>query len=231
MNRWIKSLIDLFYPQVCICCGAPFVEGEEYLCSECIINLPRTGFHLRPENATEQLFWGKVAIEKASSFLHFKKGGITQQIVHHLKYKGEQKLGIIMGRLMANEMRGGSFFDGIDLIVPVPLHKNRLKSRGYNQAEQIAIGLSEITGIPVCSNDLYRSIENDSQTSRNVFRRWLNVRHIFLLKEASLFSEKHILIVDDVLTSGATLVSCIETVERNVFCRVSVLTLGSTQKM
>ena len=231
MNRWIKSLIDLFFPQVCIYCGAPFVEGEEYLCSECIINLPRTDFHLRPGNATEQLFWGKVTVERASSFLHFKKGGVTQQIVHHIKYRGEKKLGVAMGKLMANEMRGSSFFNGIDLIVPVPLHRSRLKNRGYNQAEKIAIGLSEITGIPVCEDNLYRSIENESQTSRNVFSRWLNVRHIFLLKDASLFSGKHVLLIDDVLTSGATLVSCIETIERNVFCAVSVLTLGGTQKV
>ena len=231
MNRWIKSLIDLFYPQVCIYCGAPFVEGEEYLCSECVINLPRTDFHLRPENAIEQLFWGKVTVVRASSFLHFRKGGITQRIVHHLKYKGEKKLGVAMGKLMANEMRGSLFFDGIDLIVPVPLHKNRLQSRGYNQAEQIAAGLSEITGIPVCGDNLYRSIENDSQTSRNVFNRWLNVRHAFLLNDASFFVGKHILLVDDVLTSGSTLVACIEAIERNVFCTVSVLTLGGTQKM
>jgi len=231
MNRWIKSLIDLFFPQVCIYCGAPFVEGEKYLCSECIIKLPRTSFHLRPENATEQLFWGKVTIERAASFLHFRKGGITQQIIHHLKYKGEWKLGVTMGRLMANEMKNSTFFNGIDLIVPVPLHKNRLKLRGYNQAEQIANGLSAVTGIPVCGNNLYRSIESESQTSRNVFQRWLNVRHIFLLKDAAALSGKHILLIDDVLTSGATLVSCIETVERGVFCKVSVLTLGGTQKM
>ena len=231
MKKWIDSLIGLFFPQVCIYCGAPFVKGEEYLCSECLLKLPRTRYHEAPGNATEQLFWGKVSVVRASSFLHFKKGGITQQIVHHIKYRGEKRLGKLMGRLMANEMKGSSFFDGIDQIVPVPLHSARLKKRGYNQAEEIANGISEITGIPVCTGNLYRSIESDSQTARNVFGRWMNVRHIFLLHDPSRLSGKHILLVDDVLTSGATLVSCAETLERRIFCKISVLTLGGTQKL
>ena len=230
MKRWINALIDLFFPQVCLYCGAPFVEGEEYLCSDCLLKLPRTHFHEAPNNATEQLFWGKATIERASSFLHFNKEGITRQIVHHVKYRDEKRLGFLMGKLMANEIKGSLFFSGIDLLVPVPLHSGRLKTRGYNQSEEIANGISEITGIPVSTGNLYRGIESESQTSRNVFNRWLNVRHIFLLRDPSFFEGKHILLIDDVLTSGATLVSCAETIERRTFCKISVLTLGATQK-
>lgn len=230
MKKWIESIIDFFFPKVCLYCGAPLVEGEEYICSECLLNLPRTNFHLKHDNETEQLFWGKVRIERAISFLYFQKKGIIQQLIYHLKYRGEKKLGLLMGKLMGNEIKGTSFFNDIDLLVPVPLHPVRLKRRGYNQAEWIALGVSEITGIPVCTDNLYRSIENDTQTSQKVFERWQNTRNIFRIKSPSSFDGKHLLLIDDVLTTGATLISCIETVERYSSGKVSVLTLAHTKK-
>lgn len=230
MKKWIKSFFDLFFPRICIHCGAPLVEGEAYICCECILQLPRTDFHRKEGNMAEQLFWGKVQFRKIASFLFFHKRGITQEIIHRLKYKGEKKLGATIGKLMGNEMIDSSFFDGIDVIIPIPLHIHKLKKRGYNQAEWIAKGISDITGIPIRTEILYRTIETQSQTSQSMYDRWLNTRNTFGIKDISQLKDKHILLVDDVLTTGATLISCIETIEKQISCEISVLTLAFTPK-
>ena len=230
MKKWIRSFFDLFFPKICIYCGAPLVEGEEYICCECILQLPRTNFYQKEGNLAEQLFWGKVQFCKIASYLYFYKRGITQKIIHSLKYKGEKRLGATMGKLMSNEMINSAFFEGIDLILPIPLHDNKLKKRGYNQSEWIAKGISDVTGIPICADVLYRTIETSSQTNQSVYDRWMNTRNTFGIKDISQLKDKHILLVDDVLTTGATLVACIETIEKQTSCKISILTLAFTSK-
>ena len=157
MNTWFHSFWSLLFPRCCVVCGSPLSRGEECLCTCCNINLPRTGFHLRKDNPVECLFWGRIpGLKRASSFLFYRKGSDFRRILHLLKYGGYKELGEVMGRYMAAELSSGEFFDGVDMIIPVPLHRKKQKLRGYNQSEWIARGIASVTGIPLCAECMIR---------------------------------------------------------------------------
>lgn len=201
-------------------------KGEEYICSGCNSLLPRTNLHLEKENEIEKRFWGKVEIERATAFFYYSKGSDYRKILHHLKYRRCKEIGEVMGRYFAKELISTDFFEGIDLIIPVPLHPKRMKARGYNQSEWIAKGISRITLIPLDTKSLKRNANNQTQTRRSVFDRWKNVENIFELTNYQDLEGKHILLIDDVLTTGATLVSCAMTIKNRPNTKVSILTLA-----
>lgn len=229
MKEWLDSFISLFFPRCCIICGGPLAKGEEYLCAGCNINLPRTGFHKQKDNPVEQLFWGKVSLERATAFFFYRKGSDFRQILHQLKYGGKKEIGEAMGRYMAVELLSSGFFEGMDVIVPVPLHKKKQRIRGYNQSEWIAKGISAITKIPLDTVSMVREKNTGTQTRKSAFERWENVEGIFTLHCPELFSGKHILIIDDVLTTGATTMACVASFDGVERIRVSVLTLAVAQ--
>lgn len=227
MNTWFHSFWSLLFPRCCVVCGSPLSRGEECLCTCCNINLPRTGFHLRKDNPVECLFWGRIpGLERASSFLFYRKGSDFRRILHMLKYGGYKELGEVMGRYMSAELSSGEFFDGVDMIIPVPLHRKKQKLRGYNQSEWIARGIASVTGIPLCAECMIREKNTETQTRKSTFERWENVEGIFRLCDTVHFEGKHVLLVDDVLTTGATTVACASAFAGVSGIRISVLTLA-----
>lgn len=226
IKDWLYSFISLLFPRCCVVCGRSLAKGEECICAMCNINLPRTNYHLQKDNQVEQLFWGKIPLERATSFFFYRKGSDFRQILHQLKYGGQKEIGAIMGRYMASELTVSGFFEGIDVIIPVPLHKRKLRIRGYNQSEWIARGISAVTGIYIDTEVIVRRKHTDTQTRKSTFERWENVDGIFELHHAESLKGKHLLVVDDVLTTGATTVACASRLVGIEGVRISVLTLA-----
>ena len=189
--------------------------------------MPKTNYHLVADNELEKRFWGKFPIERASAYFHYVKGSDFDKILFELKYHGQKEVGEYMGRYMANDLLASGFFNEIDIIVPVPLHKKREKERGYNQSEWIASGISKITGIPVNTNSIKRVEANTTQTRKSLWDRWENVQNLFAVVSSSELQGKHILLVDDVLTTGATIASCASKIMEVRGVRISVLTLAA----
>ncbi|NCC98534.1 MAG: ComF family protein [Bacteroidia bacterium] len=226
MKQYLLDLLRLVYPELCLVCGGYLVEGEKCICLECIHKLPKTGYHLICDNMAEQLLWGRVKIEYGTALCRFQKGNSVQKVLHQLKYKGEKELGIILGQSFGYEIQGSNI-SKVDAIIPVPLHPDKLKKRGYNQSEQIAIGLSEVLNIPIINDLLYRKLANSTQTKKNVYERWENSQNIFDIKENRLsLCGKHILLVDDVITTGATIEACTEVLQQINGLRVSFAALA-----
>ena len=225
MSIW-TDLWNLFFPHSCLLCGRQLISGERVLCLKCLSRLPRTQFHLRKDNIVECNFWGKIPVEHATSFLYYAKGGNVRQLLYELKYHGNQEVGEVMGRMMASELMCSHFFDGIDLIVPVPLHQRKKRLRGYNQSECLARGVSVVTGIPMDTKVVIRSRYTDTQTHKGQYARWENVRNLFACIFPGSLEGKHLLLVDDVLTTGATVVSCADAFRGILGLRISVLTLA-----
>lgn len=224
--KWISDLIDLIFPRHCLVCGETLTRQEQHLCLNCLSTLPKLTPQQRRE--IEKSFWGKVPIERATSFIHYRKGSPFNALLHSLKYRNRPQVGEYLARMAADEFIAEEFFNGIDLIIPLPLSKKKQRRRGYNQSYHIALGLSQRTGIPVLTDAVIRTIANESQTHKSRDERWRNVEGIFALKSPLAIEGKHILLVDDILTTGATLCSCAATITRQCNCKVSILTLATT---
>lgn len=204
----VEDLFSLFFPKYCLGCGEPLTREEENLCTFCLFHLPRTFFHQDPTNAAARVFWGRVRLESAVSFLFFHKGGNVQELLHQLKYQGRKEIGRYLGRLYALELSDSRLLSQVDLIIPVPLHPRKLRKRGYNQSQCFAEGLAGITGIPVMANILVRKAHSSTQTKKSRYERWENVEDIFGVVKPELIRGRHVLLVDDVITTGATIEAC-----------------------
>lgn len=200
--------------------------GEEVLCIRCQADLPRVRTVSFEENDIARIFWGLVPIEKGISFFHYTPHSPYSRILFELKYHNHPEVGKTMGRMMAEELKATSFFDGIDLIVPIPLSQKKERQRGYNQSDWIAWGISEATGIPTDTTSVVRTKSNPSQTTLDHRQRRENVRDIFAVRHPESLEGRHILLVDDVITTGATMLSCAETIARACRVRFSVLNLA-----
>lgn len=226
----IRSIIDdvihLLFPNNCIVCGENLVRGEELICLSCWHKLPKTNNHMYAETETDKRFWGKVQIEKAVAFYTFQKGASIQKLLHELKYRGRTDIGEMLGKKIAIDLQQQGTFDTIDVIIPVPLHKKRLKKRGYNQSECFALGLSQVFKKPFDSKSLLRVIENPTQTKKSVYERFENTQGIFELTNPDAIKDKHILLVDDVMTTGSTLEACAQVLLKAEGTKVSILTIA-----
>ncbi|GAB6013109.1 ComF family protein [Viscerimonas tarda] len=205
------DLLDLLFPPTCICCQNRLMSGEKFICLSCLNTIPKTDFHKIRENKLEQSLAGRFPFVRMASFASFVKDGTIQKVIHELKYRNQPELGVFIGRLCALSLQESSFTEGIDFLMPVPLHINREKKRGYNQSLKIAEGIAMETGIPVMANNLIRVIDNTSQTKQSKFDRWSNTEGIFAVKDYTLLEGKHILLIDDIITTGSTLESCVKT--------------------
>ncbi|NDV65681.1 ComF family protein [Bacteroides sp. 224] len=227
MKKWIHAFFTLFFPPCCIVCNRPLSESEEYMCLKCNMGLPRTNYHLYKDNYVEKMFWGRIPIQRATAFFFYQKGSEYNQLLHQLKYKGYKEIGEAIGRVLATEIQSsGDFFHSIDVVIPIPLHSRKKKKRGYNQSEWIAKGISNITGIPMDTVSVVREKDTDTQTRKSRMARWENVEGIFRLIDPDGFQGKHVLLVDDVLTTGATMEACAEVFNEVSGVRVSVLGVG-----
>lgn len=226
VSEWYESLLQIFYPSLCLACGQKLFAHESYLCVHCMFDLPRTRFHTDDANKVAQIFWGRVPVEHATSWLFFRKGSRYQKLIHQLKYKGMKEIGFAMGQWMGYDLLDSGFCE-VDLIIPVPLHPRKLQQRGYNQSELIAAGLSDVLKKPLVSDCLVRNKFTETQTRKSRFRRWQNVEGIFGLVNSGFVSGKHILLVDDVVTTGATLEAAATALLNGGAGMVSIATLAS----
>jgi len=226
---WITDLLKLFFPNNCLACGQALVRQEEVICLECNFKLPRTGFHLHEENPIARVFWGRVNMEAATSFLFFNKGGNVQQLIHNLKYRGKKSVGIYLGKLFGGALNESVLYASIDLIIPVPLHPKKQHQRGFNQSTVIAEGLSAAMKKPVVDDNLIRLVHTSSQTKKSRYKRWENVKDVFGIVRTYELEGKHILLVDDVLTTGATLEACAQKLLEIEDTKVSTVTLAYAQ--
>ena len=225
----LSPLLNFFYPNTCISCGKVLLEKENFLCLHCLHNLPETRYHEFDDSPLTKLFMGRVQVENVGSFLFYKKGNQVQKILHHLKYNNGKKIGSFLGNIYGTQLIEHEKWKTVDMIIPIPLHKKKEKKRGYNQSEWIAKGLSAGMQIPYSSNILIRSEFTETQTKKSRFHRWENVKEVFQLANPDALTNKHVLICDDVLTTGATLEAAIQKLQATPSVKVSVVTLATAQ--
>ena len=232
IRAFIVDFIDLLFPTLCLGCSQSLSANEKVLCARCRISLPETGQHRDPYDQNHLLnkFAGKVPIRFVSSYVYFTKGGIVQKLIHGIKYKGQKEAAKEIAAWYGHQLKLESkLTDEIDVVIGVPLHKSRLQQRGYNQADLIAEGLAEALDVPVRTDILIRSRFKESQTHKNRLERWENVSTVFAVVNQNEVKDKNVVIVDDVLTTGATIEACAVELIKAGCKSVGVLTLATTK--
>lgn len=205
LQQIAHSVLHLFYPHQCLGCNSDTLPKEVLLCARCMATLPHTHFAKEVNNPVEALFTGRLTVQAAFAAFYFNKGTLVQQLIHHLKYKGHAEAGLYLGRLMAEAMQQSNRFTGIDYLVPLPLFAHKQLQRGYNQAVLLCQGMAEVTGIQVLETAIIRQRNTATQTRKHRTERWENVAGSFIVPDAAILQDKHLLLVDDVVTTGATL--------------------------
>jgi ComF family protein len=203
----IEDFIALLYPRVCAACGNSLFKHEEIICTYCLYHLPKTNYHLFPDSPLDQVFWGRARLTGTAALYHFHKQSKVQHLIHQLKYKGRKDVGIHLGKILGNELSTCSTFADVSVVLPVPLHPLKQRKRGYNQSEQIAIGLARALNAEMDSTSFIRTVDTETQTRKSRFARWENVKEIFKVTDQDKLSNRHVLLIDDVITTGATLES------------------------
>jgi competence protein ComFC len=223
-----QDLINLFYPDICQICDTELYKNQNILCTSCVNELPITNFHLDNENSVKKVFYGRVPIENATSLLVFKKKGSVQKLIHRLKYRGHQEIGSYLGKWMGAELaKTGTYLD-IDLILPVPLHKKKLKARGFNQVEKFGKEIALALQVPYIDDVLLKKHFSTTQTLKTRLARWGNIEESFVLVHPEKIRNKHILLVDDLITTGATLEACSDVLLEAGNVKISIVTMAFT---
>ncbi|MBO6516321.1 MAG: ComF family protein [Bacteroidia bacterium] len=225
----IKDLINLIFPDLCVLCAGDLAKTEQKVCLQCDYLLPKTWFWDFHDNPLYTSLNGRVRLCHASAFLFFRKKNRVQQLLHLLKYQGDQELGVELGRRFAHHLRSTAVLQDANLLVPVPLHPSKQLLRGFNQSESIVRGISEVLDVNYDTELLRRSIANPSQTRRSRYERWENVDGIFMLSTLRPLTDTHIVLVDDVFTTGATIEACIHALKKVNIRKLSVVTLAYSE--
>jgi ComF family protein len=220
------DFISLLFPRLCYACGDHLMRNEHLICTECYVVIPRTNYHLMKDNPVAQLFWGRCMIEKAAAFSYYNKDSRIRKLIHNLKYKGIREIGFELGRIYGLSLKSSGFMDDIDIVIPVPLHPSKERIRGFNQSEVISMGIADAAGLSVDIKSLERKMVSATQTKRSRYERWTNVDGIFQVAEIQAVSGKHILLVDDVITTGSTIESCTTELLKYEGVNVSVVALA-----
>lgn len=226
MKTILNELSHLFFPNCCPVCDSKLLPSEEGVCLQCLHKLPKTNNFKEPDNLAEIRLAGRFPFDRIATFCIYSKQGVLQPLIRELKYNNKKEIGILLGKLFGKDLTNSEFIQPVDFVVPVPLHTKKLKERGYNQAEMIADGLSQSTSIPVSAENLVRVIHNPTQTKRTKTQRWENVKNIFDIRHPQLFANKHVLLVDDIITTGSTLEACAYALLKSPGIKISIATLG-----
>ena len=222
--KLLNHIINLFYPRVCAACGNLMMSEEEDVCLSCRYLLPKTLYEKNAENPLAQMFYGQVDFHAVTAEFFFSKTGKVQHLLHQLKYEGNKDAGFFLGQQLGESIRQSELFCDIDYLVPIPLHPKKEHIRGYNQSHVIAQGVEDVTEIPIMKDCLYRKVFTSTQTKKSREERWDNVKDIFDIKDYGRLKEKHILLIDDVLTTGATLMAAGTTLSQIPDIKISVAT-------
>lgn len=224
-----QDFLSLIFPNACFVCNDALAKGEEYICTHCIYKLPKTNYHKLTENPLQQRFYGIINLKHVHSYLYFIKSGSVSQLLYKLKYENVPELGEVLGKWFGKDLQEVGMAEEYDLVLPVPLHKSKLRKRGYNQSDGIAKGLGSALEIPDNNKVLKRSYKNESQTKKGRIERWKNVENIFNVTEPDIIVGQRILLVDDVLTTGATLEACATALIKAGCKEVGIATLAAAQ--
>ena len=208
LQSHFNDFLHLFYPHNCLGCGTDILENTSLICIKCFYELPETGFFSQSSNGVEKKLIGRIKIEAAGSAFYFTKDSLLQTLLFELKYRGSKDAGIFLGKLAAQQILKSNRFNDIDILVPVPLNAKKQKNRGYNQSSVIAESIAEVLQKPVLHNVIERPFFTETQTHKGRISRWENMQGVFKVINKQLFEGKHILLVDDVITTGATLETC-----------------------
>ena len=229
INMILDDFLSVLFPSCCPMCSRPLVSAERVFCIQCISELPKTAYHLGRQNTLAQKFYGRVSLVYALAYLKFYKKGKVQQLLHRLKYNGFEEIGYEIGHRYGKELEVSGISKHFDLILPVPLHPAKLRSRGYNQSDSFAQGLADGMDKPWNHKALYRGIKTTSQTTKSRIARWQNVENIFGVRYPECIQGKHVLVVDDVVTTGATLEACLEEVKKAGASAMSIAAIAEAQ--
>jgi len=221
----LRDLFHLFLPNNCKACTSGLRQGEHFICFHCIAQLPKTNYHTQTNNPVQRILWGRVHFQKATSWLHYSKGGLVQRLLYELKYNNQQQLGVHLGELLGMDLQSANFFDEMDLVIPIPLHVKKQFKRGYNQSVRIAEGISKVANLELDNTSVIRKIENPTQTRKSRMSRWENVSEIMEVINEDALKGKHILLLDDVITTGSTIEAMTSVMETIPKIKISVLTL------
>ncbi len=228
-NGFLSWLADFFVPRSCEICGCRLAADEDIICSACNLKLPRTGQQHTPlDNNVARLFWGKNNVAQCAAFMFYQSHAPAGRLIYKLKYHNRPDIGEALGVIIAREFAADNFFDGIDAIIPLPLSKRRERQRGYNQSMELAKGIAKVTGINICKDAVRRVKDTDTQTRKNPAERQENVKDAFKLTCPEAIGGKHILLVDDVITTGASLSACAREIANAGNVTISILTIGAT---
>lgn len=224
----INNLMSFFYPRLCAACGNALQQNENCICIDCMLHLPETNYYKEHKNPLRDIFEGRVRVEEVAALMSYKKSNRVQKILHNFKYNGQKEIGYHLGKYFGNQLVEEERFRNIDCVIPIPLHKKKQRKRGYNQSEWIAKGLSEAMGVTCVCDVLVREQYNETQTKKGRFSRWLNVKEVFSLRAADKIEGHHVLVCDDVLTTGATMEAALHELQKVHDVRTSVVTLAAT---
>lgn len=226
--RFLNDIINLFFPEICLNCEQQLGSNETIICTSCRHDMPLTNFTGEINNKVEQVFYGRISIKEATSLMYYYKKNKVQKIIHSLKYKGHQEIGAFFGEWLVKEMLQSDRFNNIDMIVPVPLHPKKLKKRGYNQVSIFGKTLATYLNANYCEDILIRKSATSTQTKKHRLERWKNVEELFFLTDNSYFEGKNILLIDDVITTGATLEACANELSKTSNINISIATMAFT---
>lgn len=227
----LKSLFNLLFPKVCLACNTFLLSEEEIICTACRHELPLTNYHLETENELAKKFFGRIEFQFAASMMYYHKRGIVHELIHNLKYHGHQEIGTFLGNWYGEDLKCLEIVTDFDMIIPVPLHKKRLKERGFNQIDTFGIALSQKLNIPFTDTILFRNLYSKTQTKKNFLGRTDLNQEIFSAEATEADHGKHFLLVDDVITTGSTLEACARALLKIPGCKLSIVSIADTHNL
>ena len=227
--KLLKDVFAVFYPNLCLCCNDHLLNNETVICISCRHDLPKTHFSFETNNLAEKTFFGRIKIEEATALFYFFKKGKIQQLIHQLKYQKQQQVGTFIGNWLGDEIIDSDRFKTIDCIIPVPLHKKKQQQRGFNQVTTFGQSLSKKLNIPYLENILVKISSTKTQTKKVRLDRWKNVQELFYVYNKATLENKHILLIDDILTTGATLEACCNALNKTKTLKISIACMAYTK--